>query len=280
VSEARAEPLAKVLLTLTGFGLVFTGLAMFLVPELALDAFPWDASAFVAMTIGAWAVGLGALALDAAVGWTRKGLSRVYAAVLAVWLFCILELVVVVITLPEVHTDHWLTYPYVLGLVLGSLSGLIGGPILWRRRALVARQGTGTPRWLRAIYVVWAVASVAGAVAVLLIDTSRVGLVPEPLTSLSARAAAAMLVALAAGTLPMALTHDIEPAIQFARAGLYIDVLSVVAAAVWIGSFDVLGRPAGFAYLAAWLLAAALALVIVLWNRRAQSYVDVRWSHE
>lgn len=280
MSLERAEPLAKVLLTLTGFVLVFSGLAMFLVPEFAAEFFPWNASAFVAMTIGGWSVGLGAMALDAAVGWTRKGLSRVYAGVIAVWLFCALELVVVASALPELHTDRWLTYPYLLALVLGSLSGLIGGPILWRRRALLASQGSGTPRWLRAIYAVSAAVAAAGAVSLLLIDTSRVGMVPEPLTLLSARAAIAMLAALAVAILPMALTRDAEPAAQFARAGLYIDILSVVAAAVWIGSFDVLGRPAGFAYLAAWLVSAVLALAIVIWNRRAHSYIEARWRHD
>lgn len=280
MSLERAEPLAKVLLTLTGFCLVFSGLAMFLVPEFAVAIFPWNASAFVAMTIGGWSVGLGALALDAAVGWTRKGLSRVYAAVLAVWLFCALELVVVASAWTELNTDHWLSYPYMLALVLGSMSALLGGPILWRRRALVASQGTGTPRWVRAIYAVSAAAAAVGAVALLLFDTSTVGIVPEPLTALSARAAVAMLAALAAAMVPMALTRDVEPAVQFARAGLYIDVLTVVAAAVWIGTFDVSGRLAGFVYLAAWVIAAALALAIVIWNRRAHGYVEATWRHE
>jgi hypothetical protein len=278
VSLERAEPLAKVLLTLTGFVLVFTGLAMFLVPEFAAEVFPWNASPFVAMTIGGWAVGLGALALDAAVGWTRNGLSRVYAAVVAVWLFCGLELVVVASMWTELRTDQWLTYPYLLALVLGLLSGLLGGPILWRRRNLLQTQGYGTPRWLRAIYAVSAAAAATAAVALLLGDTSRSGIVPEPLTTISARAAAAMFVALTAATLPMALTRDVAPALQFARGGLYIDVLSVVAAAVWIGSFDVTGRPAGLVYLAGWVLAAVLALAIVIWNRRAHGYVEARWS--
>lgn len=280
MSQERAEGLSKVILSLTGFTLVFTGLAMFFIPELAAEGFPWLASPFVAMVLGGWSIGLGAMALDAAVGWTRKGLSRVYASVIAVWLFCVLELLVLATALTDLRTDHWLTYPYVLGLLLGAASALLGAPVLWRRRELLATQGTGNPLWLRLIYAVSAVGTAALAVALLVLDTSRVGFVPEPLVAESARAAAAFLVALVGAIVPLVFTRDVEPILQFARAGLYIDVLSVVAAGVWVGTFDVSGRPAGFTYLGAWVVAAAAGLLIVYWNRRAQGRVEVQWSHE
>ena len=95
LSLERVEPWSKTILALTGLTLILTGVGLFLLPEYAADNFAWAVSPFVAMTIGGWALGMGVMALDAARGWTREGLSRVYASVVAVWLFCVLQLAVV-----------------------------------------------------------------------------------------------------------------------------------------------------------------------------------------
>ena len=85
----------------------------------------------VAMTIGAWAIGVGAIALDS--GW-RWNLRTSYAALLLVWVFAILELVVVVLFLGALRTDHWLTWPYLVALGLTAIAGVAGLPVLYRAR--------------------------------------------------------------------------------------------------------------------------------------------------
>ena len=62
------------------------------------------------------------------------------------------------------------------------------------------------------------------------LDVSNSRVVPEPLSPFSATAFAAFLVALAAGALPLAVTHDVEPAAQYARGGLFPAVLALAAA--------------------------------------------------
>ncbi|MEP7360119.1 MAG: hypothetical protein ABI744_00935 [Chloroflexota bacterium] len=277
MSQQRVEGWSKTVLALCGLVLVFTGVGLFLVPEFGSENFAWTVSPFVAMTIGGWSIGMGVMALDASRLWARDGLSRVYASVIAVWLFALLELVVVIVFSAVLLTDHVLTYPYLLGLLLGTLSAVLGASVLWRRRELLRTQGEGTPIWLRATYGVFALVTVALAVAALTLDVSNSRVVPEPLSPFSATAFGAFLIALAAGALPMAVTHDVEPAAQYARAGLFPAVLALAAALSFSSTFDLVARPGGWLYIGAYVVVAIIALLITWWHRRGQR--PVTWTH-
>jgi uncharacterized membrane protein SirB2 len=277
VSPERVEGWAKTALAITGLVLVFTGVGLFLIPEFGSENFAWTVSPFVGMTIGGWSIGMGVMALDAARLWASTGLSRVYASVLAVWLFAVLQLAVFVGFNTIVHFDHVLTYPYLLALLLGTLSALLGAPVLWRRRALLRTQGEGTPSWLRATYGLFVIVTLALAGAALTLNVTDGRIVPEPLSPFSATAFAAFLVALAAGALPMALTHDVEPAAQYARAGLFPDILTLAAALSFSATFDLVARPGGWLYIGAYVIVAIVALLIVWWHRRGNQ--PVTWRH-
>lgn len=276
MSLERAEPWSKTILALTGLTLIFSGFGLFLLPEYGADNFAWRVSPFLAMTIGGWTVGMGVMALDAARSWAREGLSRVYASVVAVWLFCVLELAVVVGFAGALRTDNWLTYPYLLALLLGTASALLGAPVLWQRRPLLATQGDGIPVWLRATYVLFTLVTLGLAVAAVTLDVSNSRVVPEPLSPFSASAFAAFLVALAAGALPMILTRDAEPAAQYARAGLFPDVLALAAAVSFSSSFDLAARPGNWLYIGAYVVVAIVALATVYWHRSGQRSVSWR----
>jgi hypothetical protein len=197
--------------------------------------------------------------------------------VIAVWLFAVLELVVVIGFNAALLADHVLTYPYLLALLLGTLSALLGAAVLWRRRGLLRTQGEGTPTWLRATYGVFALVTMALAVAAVTLDVSNSHVVPEPLSPFSATAFAAFLVALAAGALPLAVTHDVEPAAQYARAGLFPAVLGLAAALSFSSTFDLVARPGGWLYIGAYVVVAIVSLLIVWWHRRGQQ--PVTWTH-
>ncbi|MEP7378621.1 MAG: hypothetical protein ABI725_03565 [Chloroflexota bacterium] len=277
MSQERVEAWSKTILAISGLALIFTGLGLFVLPEYGAENFAWNVSPFLAMTIGGWSLGLGVMALDAARGWASNGLSRVYASVLAVWLFAVLQLAVVFGFSGVLHTDHLLTYPYLLALLLGTLSAVLGAPVLWRRRKLLATQGEGTPLWLRATYAVFAIVTLLLAVAALTLDVANARVVPEPLSPFSATAFAAFLVALAAGALPLALSQDIEPGAQYAGAGLFPDILTLAAALSFSNTFDLAAHPGGWLYIGAYVLVAVIALAITLWHRRGQQ--PVTWRH-
>jgi hypothetical protein len=277
VTSERFEGWSKTTLAICGLVLVFTGVGLFLVPEFGSENFAWDVSPFVAMTIGGWSIGLGVMALDAARLWASTGLSRVYPSVIAVWLFAILELAVVIGFGAILHTDRLLSYPYLLALVLGTVSAILGVPTLWHRRRLLRTQGEGTPLWLRATYGVFALVTLALAIAALTFDLTTGRVVPEPLSPFSATAFGAFLLALAAAALPLAFTNDVEPAVQFARAGLFPDILTLAAALSFTSTFDLTGRPGGWLYISAYVVVAVAALAIVWWHRRGNR--PVTWTH-
>jgi hypothetical protein len=273
----RVEAWSKTILAICGLVLIFTGLGLFLLPEYGAENFAWQVSPFLSMTIGGWSLGLGVMALDAARGWASNGLSRVYASVVAVWLFAVLQMLVVIGFFFALRTDHLLTYPYLLALLLGSLSAVLGAPILWGRRQLLATQGDGTPIWLRGTYGLFVVVTLVLALAAFLIAPGRTAhIVPEPLSAFSAAAFAAFLVALAAGALPLAFSHDPEPAAQYARAGLFPDILTLAAALSFSSTFDFAATGA-WLYIAAYVVVAIVALGIAWWHRR--SLRPVTWRH-
>ncbi len=148
--------------------------------------------------------------------------------------------------------------------------------MLWRRRQLLATQGDGTPRWLRATYALFTIVTLLLAVAALTLDVANGRVVPEPLSPFSATAFAAFLVALAAGALPLALTRDVEPAAQYARAGLFPDILTLAAALSFSSTFDLAAHPGGWLYVGAYVLVAIIALAITWWYRRGQRQVTWR----
>jgi hypothetical protein len=265
-----ADPLprlARLLFAAAGIVLVFTGLAFFLLPEYAADNFPWQVSPFVAMTAGGWTLGAGMMALDAIRG---RSVWLFRPVIVAVWAFALLELVAVVASLGALRTDHWLTWPYLVGLILGVASAVAGA------RALLRAESTGhqsddeepMPGWLRLVYVAFTIVALGLAVAALTLDLTNGRVVPEPLTPFSARGFAAFLAALGLGTLPLLVSRRAAPGVEYARTGLYPIVLILTAAVIFSASFDFATRPGGLLYVGAYVLAGVVALAILIWYRR------------
>jgi hypothetical protein len=125
------------------------GLIMFAVPGWSAHHFPWKVSPFVAMTIGSYC--------SAVPGWqasssTHGHLPRVYALLLYLWLFGVLETVVVIIHRDKLAAGAALTVPYLITLGLAVVAAL-AGLADWRRRrpllqgaAPACRAGSGRCR--------------------------------------------------------------------------------------------------------------------------------------
>ncbi len=255
---------SRLFLALAGIAYVFTGLSFFVLPEYAAGNFPWNVSPFVAMTIGGWTLGIGLMALES---FRARSIAGTYPALLAVWSFSLLQLVVLAAFAGVARGDHLLTWPYLLALALGSVSGLAGLPAVWRRRAELAAAGDGVPRWIRAVYRAFVVLVGLLAVGALLIGGSDAGVFPEPLGAFTMRAFAAFFAALTIGALPLAFARDAEPAVQYARAGLYPVALITAAAISFVDLFDFGARPGGLIYFGAYGVTAAVAAAIVVWYR-------------
>jgi hypothetical protein len=253
------------LLALAGIAYVFTGLTFLILPDYGAANFPWNVSEFVTMTIGGWTLGLGLMALDSIRGWNP---AHTYPSLIAVWLFSALELVVVLAFVGLLRTDHLLTWPYLIAIVLGTASGIAGLPALWRMRAELAADVEEVPRWIRGIYVAFVFVTGLLAVITLFVTPTNGAFFPEPLSAFTARAFSAFFASLAFGALPLLFTRDVEPAVRYARAGLYPVFLILAAAVSYIAVFDFQLRPGGMIYIGAYVVTGIAALAIVGWHRR------------
>jgi hypothetical protein len=105
------------------------GLIMFVVPGWSAHHFPWKVSPFVAMTSGSYLLGSAWMAGVIQHTWT---FARVYTLLLYLWLFGVLETVVVIIHRDKLAAGAALTAPYLITLgltVVAALTGLAD----WRR---------------------------------------------------------------------------------------------------------------------------------------------------
>jgi hypothetical protein len=94
------------------------------------------------------------------------------------------------------------------------------------------------------------------------------------LTVLSARAFGALYLALALATILLIWARNLEPIVIYARAGLIMTVLLLVAALIYISQFNFAEKPGELIYLGAYLSAAIVAGVILLYTRSHQTLVN------
>jgi hypothetical protein len=267
---ATADRLARGLTLASGAVFLVFGAISFLLPNMAAENFPWGVSPFVAMTIGAWAIGAGLIALDCGYRWN---LTVGYAGLVLVWVFSLLELLVVVQFLAALRTDHWLTWPYLLALVLGLAGGVFGAMALYRQRAAIREPGERIPTWVWLLIGTFIVLVGFLAVGLTLRSGTEPGqtLFPEPLTLFTVRAFAAFFASLVVSAIALLASRDLRAPIDLARVGLYLVIPITIASLANVDKFDFGAKPGGLVYIGAYILTAGLALFSVWWFRSRRS---------
>ena len=127
------------------------GLIMFVVPGWSAHHFPWKVSPFVAMTIGSYLLGSAWMAGVIQHTWT---FARVYTLLLYLWLFGVLETVVVIIHRDKLAAGAALTAPYLITLgltVVAALTGLAD----WRRPRHVVYLATYVVVMIGTVVTLW-----------------------------------------------------------------------------------------------------------------------------
>jgi hypothetical protein len=256
------------LLWSAGITYALTGLVFFVLPAYSAGVFPWKVTEFVAMTIGGWTLGIGLMALYTA--W-RGTFATHFSPLILVWSFSVLELVVVLAFLGALKVENWLTWPYLISLLLGTASGLLGIPVLWRMRRELMREDHGprpVPIWLRLIYLGLIVLTWTLAVANFVRGTATGGTVfPEPLSGFTTQAFAAFFFSIGLAAVPLLFNRDVRPHIEYARTGIYLITLITLAALLYINRFDFSGRPGGLLYLGAYIAAGIVVVALLIWDR-------------
>jgi hypothetical protein len=234
-----------------------------LLPDWAVAQFPWGVGPVMAMTMGAWGIGTAAMAALAA---SQTSQDRILGLNVYLWLFGILELLVVVAFADRLQVGHVLTWPYLLGLAALAASA-VAGVIGWANERPDLRGPAGTVTWwMRAIAI-----GLGGFTALLAIGTlmagpdgrtAQGGVVPEPLSLFSIRAFSAFLAAISAATFAMLLPRNPRPAWELDRGGFILSTAILVVALLHVGAFDFGSQPGGLVYVGAYGVASILFAII------------------
>ena len=244
------------------------GAASFIARGWAAENFPWSVGPFLAMSIGGWALGTAAIALDAG----RRTPPTAIALLIYLWLFGAGELVVLLAFVERAVWSAPLTIPYLVGLLALVVSAATGVPALWleRRNEPVAR-GQPAPWWARAWTVGFVIVLLGLVLATLLARqggaATEAGFVPERMTLFTVRAFSAFFLAIGLSAASLLVTNRIEAYLAFGRAGLYLMVPITIAALVNLSTFDFAGRPGGLVYLGAYIVVGVFVTAALLRDR-------------
>jgi hypothetical protein len=240
------------------------GLVLFVAPEWSAGNFLWKISPFVAMTMGGWYLGSAIMAWEAARVWRW---SVVYARLLYMWAFALLESVVLLLHTDKLQLNTVLGWPYILMLVIASITALVG-IIEWARlRPGLVDSGGPIPGFLRVLILIF-----AGFVAFLAVMGGLgfgqgAQVFPEKLSLFTIHGFAAFYLSLGVGAVSLLWSRSMAPVIAYSQTGLALIVPITVAALVYIGKFDFAGRPGGLVYIGIYVVV-AVAVGILLWSRR------------
>jgi hypothetical protein len=246
------------------------GLIMFVVPGWSAHHFPWKVSPFVAMTIGSYLLGSTWMAGVIQHTWT---FARVYTLLLYLWLFGVLETVVVIIHRDKLAAGAALTAPYLITLgltVVAALTGLAD----WRRRRPPLQAGGATmPGWVRTLQIIFVVA-VAFIAAVVLYGPKpamNARYFPQPLTSFTLDALGVCYLSLSLSVLFMIGQRGMATLVTYLRGAIGLVAIIVIATLLNIGIFHFSAHPRHVVYFATYVVVMIGTVVILWWDRRETS---------
>src|SRR4051794_16137161 len=173
------SPIARMLVRITGVLFLLLGLLLFLVPGWASTNFPWKISPFIAMTMGGWYLGNGYMAWEVARVWKW---SHVYACMVLLWVFSLLEAGVLLVFSDKLRFDVVLGWPYILVVGVAALTMIVCIVDWVRLRPSVSDTAGGASNLLRLAMVVFALTVFLIAAFPLLGFGASGSIFPEPIS--------------------------------------------------------------------------------------------------
>jgi hypothetical protein len=246
------------------------GLVMFAFPDWSARHFPWKVSSFVAMTLGAYLLGNAWIAAVIQHVWT---FARVYSLLAYLWLFGLLETVVVIIHRAKLITGAALTVPYLIMLGVTVAAALVGLVDWIRLRPSLRSGGRPMPVPVRSLEIAFVV--VVGFIAITVLDGPRSALdgryFPQPLTTFTLGALGVFYLSLSLAVLFMVTQRGTATLITYLQATLGLLAVIVIATLVYIGIFHFGAHPRHIVYLATYLVVLTGAVAILAWDHRSGS---------
>lgn len=236
------------------------GLGLFILPGRMAAVFAWNVSSFVAMTIGGWSLGNAWAAFVAARRWRW---SRIYPALAYLWLFGVLELLVILQFHDKLRLEHPVAWLYLLTLLVNVVAALWGSVDWLRLRPVPEATGGMTP-FVRGLLVVFVVfvgfLGIYGLVAQQGWPATNGGVFPEVLSLFTLRSFGAFYLALAMSTALTLRTQNLQTVLTFSYAAFGL-ITFITVAALWnVRLFDFSARPGGLAYIGVYVIVGAVAV--------------------
>lgn len=265
-AEAGLSPASRWLTRVIAAAYLLLGLVMFVFPTWSAHHFPWKVSSFVAITLGSYLLGNAWIAAVASHTWT---FASVYSLLLYLWLFGVLETVVVLVHQDKLITGAVLTVPYLimLGLtVIAAAAGLAD----WIRRRPPLRSGgiamSGLVRGLQAGFVI-VVAFIAAVVLYGPASAHDARYFPQPLTSFTLGALGVFYLSLSLSVLAMITQPGMATLATYLRGTVVLLVVIVIATLLYIGIFHFGAHPRRLVYLGAYLVVLVATIWFMAWHR-------------
>jgi hypothetical protein len=242
------------------------GLVMFAFPDWSARHFPWKVSSFVAMTLGSYLLGNAWIAAVAQRTWT---FAAVYTSLVYLWLFGVLETVVVLIHRDKLITGAALTVPYLIVLGLTVITAAAGLADWIRRRPPLRSGGVTMPGLARGLQIgfVIVVAFIAAVVLYGPASAHDARYFPQPLTSFTLGALGVFYLSLSLSVLAMVTQPGMNTLATYLRGTIVLLVVIVIATLLYVGIFHFATHPRRFVYLGAYLVVLAGTIWLMAWHR-------------
>jgi hypothetical protein len=238
------------------------GALLFTMPEQLTPVFAWKVSPLVTMTVGGWCLGNAWVAFFAARRWqwTQTQPSLYY-----LWLFGLLELVVMFAFREKLQFGHPVALLYAGALLANGITAILGIIDVLRLRPTIDQSGmrTSSIQYIGLILFILGVGFLGfyGITAQIGALGTNGGIFPEIMTLLTLRSFGVFYLSIALGVVPLLWNRNLQTFLSHGLVSYGLILFITAAAFVYIRLFDFVQRPGGLAYFGAYLAVGIVFLV-------------------
>ena len=252
---------------LTAILYTILGTWLFVAPEILAPVFAWKVTAFMTMTIGGWCLGNAWLAWLTAKRWDWQ---RVYTTSLYLWVFGVIELVVLYLFRDKLVLAHPVAWLYLITLSVNVLTAIINVIDLLRNRPTRSAVETPSPasyRSMAAGFVLFVgFLGYYGLTAQIGDPGTNGGIFPELMSLFTLRSFGAFYLSLAIGVIPLIWEQNSKTLLHHAAASYALIIFITIAAVAYIQLFDFVERPFGSIYIGIYLLVGIVTAIVMAKN--------------
>lgn len=240
------------------------GIFLFLMSAPMSPVFAWKVTPFMTMTIGGWCLGNAWLAWLAVRRWQW---SLIYPALIYLWLFGILETLVLIAFRDKLVLTHPIAWLYVVTLAVNVCAAMVG-VIEWFRTRPVTSPSDVAPTRLMRILVLAFIILVSflggyGLVAQIGDLATRGEIFPEIMSLFTLRSFGAFYLCLALAVIPLVWERHRQTVVNHALLAFGFIVFITIAAFAYLPLFNFSAHPFQTVYIGIYLFAgSAMAFLI------------------